>query len=179
MSTSDAPPYEQAGTLFYKAPEMLLDMPVYGTAVDAWSLGCVMAEIISGRPLFQGCYEDGQLCAIFDVLGVPDDKTWPGFSSTPFATNLLPELDVHQNNYLRELFPEATLSKEGFEVLNGLLTCNPDKRLAAKNALEHVWFAKVDELKLPRKDELASALPRKKMLMVRAACAKKRKLQCV
>ena len=74
-----------------------------------------MAEIIGGRPLFQGCYEDGQLCAIFDVLGVPDDKTCPGFSSTPFATNLLPELDVHQNNYLRELFPEATLSKEGFE----------------------------------------------------------------
>jgi len=179
MSTSDAPPYEQAGTLFYKAPEMLLDMPVYGTAVDAWSLGCVMAEIISGRPLFQGCYEDGQLCAIFDVLGVPDDKTWPGFSSTPFATNLLPELDVHQNNYLRELFPEATLSKEGFEVLNGLLTCNPDKRLTAKAALEHMWFAKVDELNLPRKDELASALPGKKMLMVRAACAKKRKLQCV
>ena len=46
MSTSDAPPYEQAGTLFYKAPEMLLDMPVYGAPVDAWSLGCVMAEII-------------------------------------------------------------------------------------------------------------------------------------
>ncbi|PAN45916.1 hypothetical protein PAHAL_9G150200 [Panicum hallii] len=180
MSMSDAPPYEQAGTLFYKAPEMLLDMPVYGAAVDAWSLGCVMAEIISGRPLFQGCYEDGQLCAIFDVLGVPDDKTWPVFSSTAFATTLLPELDVHQNNYLRELFPEATLSKEGFEVLNGLLTCNPDERLTADAALEHMWFAKVDPLELPRKDEVASALlGKKKLLMVPAACAKRRKLQCV
>ncbi|OEL36215.1 putative cyclin-dependent kinase F-2 [Dichanthelium oligosanthes] len=157
MSMSEAPPYEQAGTLFYKAPEMMLEMPVYDTSVDTWSLGCVMAEIINGKLLFQGSDEDGQLCGIFEVLGMPDDKTWPGFSSTPFATKVLPELVVHQNNNLRKLFPEATLSKEGFEVLAGLLTCNPGKRLTADAALKHMWFAKVDALELPRREPAAAA----------------------
>ena len=177
------PLYGPAGTLWSKVPELLLETSTTTRGSTPGPSGASRRSSSNGgerAPVPGLRFDDqGQRCAIFDVLGVPDDKTWPGFSSTPFATNLLPELDVHQNNYLRELFPEATLSKEGFEVLNGLLTCNPDKRLTAKAALEHMWFAKVDELNLPRKDELASALPGKKMLMVRAACAKKRKLQCV
>ncbi|CAL4943436.1 unnamed protein product [Urochloa decumbens] len=180
MSASDAPPYEQAGTLAYKAPEMMLEIPVYDARVDAWSLGCVMAEVIgNGTPPFQGGAEDedGQLRAIFDALGVPDGETWPEFSSTPFATKVLPELDdVNRKNRLREVFPEAVLSQQGFEVLDGLLTCNPGKRLTASAALKHAWFAKVDALELPRKDEVASALPGK---MARTAYAKRRKMQCV
>jgi serine/threonine protein kinase len=80
-STDERPPYEPAGTLWYMAPDMLLEKPDYDERVDVWSLGCVMAELINnGRPLLQGFYDQGQLCAIFDVLGVPDDSTWPGGS---------------------------------------------------------------------------------------------------
>ncbi|CAN6282081.1 unnamed protein product [Urochloa humidicola] len=185
MSASDAPPYEQAGTLSYKAPEMMLEIPVYDARVDTWSLGCVMAEIVgNGTPPFQGDEdgdEDGQLRAIFDVLGVPDDETWPEFSSTPFATKVLPQLEVvNLKNRLREVFPEAVLSQQGFDVLSGLLTCNPGNRLTAGAALKNAWFAKVDALELPRKDDVASALPGKKqLLMARTGCAKRRKLQCV
>ena len=164
MSTDEPPPYEAAGTLWYMAPEMLLEKPDYDERVDLWSLGCVMAELINnGRPLFQGFYDQGQLCAIFDVLGVPDDSTWPGFSSTTFATVWMPELDMHRDNYLRELFPETKLSKEGFEVLSGLLTCNPEKRLTAAAALRHPRFAKIDALELP-KEELAPQIPKRRRL---------------
>ena len=164
MSTDERPPYEPAGTLWYMAPEMLLEKPDYDERVDLWSLGCVMAELINnGRPLFQGFYDHGQLCAIFDVLGVPDDSTWPGFSSTTFATVWMPELDMQRDNYLRELFPETKLSKEGFEVLSGLLTCNPEKRLTAAAALRHPWFAKIDALELP-KEELAPQIPKRRRL---------------
>ncbi|KAF8758028.1 hypothetical protein HU200_010804 [Digitaria exilis] len=161
MSMSDAPPYEQAGTLEYKAPEMLLEIPDYGAA--------------------GGGGDDGQLVAIFDLLGMPVDETWPGFSSTPFATKVVPELKVNRRNRLREIFPKATLSEEGFEVLDGLLTCNPGKRLTAEDALKKPWFDKVDALELPRKDEVASALPswKKKLLVSPAAAGKRRKLQCV
>ena len=164
MSTDERPPYEPAGTLWYMAPEMLLEKPDYDERVDAWSLGCVMAELINnGRPLFQGFYDHGQLCAIFDVLGVPDDSTWPGFSSTTFATVWLPELDMHRDNYLREIFPETKLSKEGFEVLSSLLTCNPEKRLTAAAALEHPWFAKTGAMELP-KEELAPQISKRQRL---------------
>ncbi|PUZ37744.1 hypothetical protein GQ55_9G144700 [Panicum hallii var. hallii] len=163
MSTDERPPYEPAGTLWYMAPEMLLEKPDYDERVDIWSLGCVMAELIkNGRPLFQGFYDQGQLCAIFDVLGVPDDSTWPGFSSTTFATVMMPELDMQRDSHLREHFPETKLSKEGFEVLSGLLTCNPEKRLTAAAALKHPWFAKIGALKLPK--ELASPLSKKRRI---------------
>ncbi|CAN6276747.1 unnamed protein product [Urochloa humidicola] len=145
---------------------MLLEKPDYGTQVDVWSLGCVMAELINnGTPLFQGCCDQGQLCAIFDVLGTPDESTWPWFSDTTFATVVMPELaDVQRENHLRELFPETKLSKQGFEVLSGLLTCNPDKRLTAAAALRHPWFAKVDALELPNKVELLSPLPKRQRM---------------
>jgi serine/threonine protein kinase len=128
MSTSDPPPYEPAGTMWYKAPEMLLDIPDYDARVDTWSLGCVMARIITGSALFQGSYEDGQLCAIFDVLGEPDNDTWPEFWSTAFATVVLPQMCLQKESLLREQIPETMLSEHGFQVLQGLLTCNPKKR---------------------------------------------------
>jgi cell division cycle 2-like len=126
MSTSDPPPYEPAGTMWYKAPEMLLNIPHYDARVNTWSLGCVMARIINGSALFQGSYEDGQLCGIFNVLGEPDNDTWPEFWSTPFATVVLPQMCLQKESLLREQIPETMLSEHGFQVLQGLLTCNPD-----------------------------------------------------
>ncbi|KAJ1294571.1 hypothetical protein BS78_01G155100 [Paspalum vaginatum] len=169
VSTSEPTPSEPVGTLWYQAPEMLLEEEDYDSQIDTWALGCIMAELINtGRPLFQGCYDVGQLCAIFDVLGVPDDSTWPGFSSTTFATVVMPELDMQRSSNLRELFPDTKLSEEGFQVLSGLLTCNPEKRLTAAAALKHPWFAKVDDaLKLPKKEEVTSSsspLPKKRRM---------------
>ncbi|RLN41347.1 hypothetical protein C2845_PM01G20190 [Panicum miliaceum] len=162
MSTDERPPYQPAGTLWYMAPEMLLEKPDYDTQVDIWSLGCVMAEMISnGRPLFQGSHDQGQLNAIFQVLGAPDDSTWPWFSSTVVTP---PQLDVRRENHLRELFPETKLSKEGFEVLSGLLTCNPDRRLTAAAALEHPWFAEIGALQLPNKAEVLSPFPKRRRI---------------
>ncbi|KAL6893546.1 hypothetical protein ACP4OV_007644 [Aristida adscensionis] len=177
MSMAEAAPYEPVGTLCHEAPEMLLEMPEYDALVDTWSLGCVMAELINGRALFglQGC-EDAQLVAIFELLGVPDDTTWPGFSSTEFAAESRPELELEKDSHLRERFPEEKLSEQGFEVLNGLLTCNPGKRLTAAAALKLPWFAEVDALELP-KEEVASAVPKEKEpLAVAQDSAKRRKL---
>jgi serine/threonine protein kinase len=181
MSTSDPPPYEPAGTMWYKAPEMLLDIPHYDARVDTWSLGCVMATIIKGSALFQGCYEDGQLCAIFDVLGVPDEETWPGFSSTAFATVVLPEMSVQEESWLRELIPETMLSEQGFQVLNGLLTCNPENRLTAAIALKLPWFDGIDATELPIKKEAAPTLPlpKKTKKPLKVPALKRQKLQFV
>ncbi|XP_039783190.1 putative cyclin-dependent kinase F-2 [Panicum virgatum] len=161
---AEPPPYKAAGTMWYMAPEMLLGKPDYDALVDVWSLGCVMAELIGGDALFQGIDYEDQLCEIFGVLGVPDDATWPWFSATAFAAGM-PELEKQRRrckgSVLRCVFPESKLSEEGFDLLSGLLTCNPDKRLTAAAALRHPWFSKIQSQEVPKKEEAVSPLPKR------------------
>ena len=52
-------------TLWYRAPEILLGQKQYSTPVDIWSIGCIFAEMVNGRPLFPGSSESDQLLKIF------------------------------------------------------------------------------------------------------------------
>jgi len=65
-------------TLWYRAPELLLGTTEYSTPVDMWSVGCIFAEIISKRPLFDGDSEQDQIKKIFRILGTPNEDIWPG-----------------------------------------------------------------------------------------------------
>ncbi|KAF0903866.1 hypothetical protein E2562_029955 [Oryza meyeriana var. granulata] len=140
MCTAWKPPYQQAGTPGYKAPEMLLGKPDYDELVDVWSLGCVMGELLAGVPLFRGQTGTDQLFRIYHLLGVPCRHTWPSYPSLPLAGGV-PLPRCWNRNRLRQRFPEERLSRDGFEVLNGLLTCNPGARLSAAAALQLPWFA--------------------------------------
>ncbi|XP_071690921.1 cyclin-dependent kinase G-2-like isoform X2 [Rutidosis leptorrhynchoides] len=70
-------------TLWYRAPELLLGTKLYSTAIDMWSLGCIMAELLSKQPLFNGKTEFDQLDKIFKTLGTPNEAIWPGYSKLP------------------------------------------------------------------------------------------------
>lgn len=50
----------------------------YSTAIDMWSLGCIMAELLSRKVLFNGQSEIEQVNKIFTLLGTPTDESWPG-----------------------------------------------------------------------------------------------------
>ncbi|CAN6310097.1 unnamed protein product [Urochloa humidicola] len=141
---NEPPPYGLAGTRWYMAPEVLLGMPDYDALVDIWSLGCVMAELVGGSAPFQGVDEEDQLHAIFGVLGMPDATSWPWFEFTQFAAKLSEMDKRHKTSVLRCKYTETKLSEEGFDLLSGLLTCNPDKRLTAAAALKHPWFSDMD-----------------------------------
>jgi cell division cycle 2-like protein len=156
-------PYEDAGTVPYMAPEMLLGKTDYDARVDTWSLGCVMAEMLSGKRLFNSVAASrgdqiDQLRTIFGVFGLPDDRTWPEFASLPHARKVLRSFQAKENNTLGELFHPGMLSEDGFTVLKGLLECNPDKRLTAAAALQLPWL-------LPDISTLAT--PEKKKNVVR------------
>jgi serine/threonine protein kinase len=59
------------GTLWYRAPEILLGTRQYSVTAEMWSIGCIMAEIAEGRPLFRKSTEIGQIFEIFNILGTP------------------------------------------------------------------------------------------------------------
>ncbi|GMI50664.1 hypothetical protein ScalyP_jg7755 [Parmales sp. scaly parma] len=59
-------------TMWYRCPEILMGESMYSTSVDMWSVGCIVAEMLLGRPLFRGKTEIGQLFKIFQTLGTPE-----------------------------------------------------------------------------------------------------------
>ena len=75
-------------TLRYRAPELLLGATEYSTPVDLWSVGCIFAEIVSKRALFDGDSEQDQIRKIFRIMGTPNDEVWPGVSTLPNFTNV-------------------------------------------------------------------------------------------
>ncbi|CAM0951909.1 unnamed protein product [Alopecurus aequalis] len=141
VSMAEPPPYSRCGTYSYMAPEVLLGKTDYDAMVDMWSLGCVMGELLTGKPLFNADDDAGTLLAIFRVLGFPLYTLWPAHDSLPLAGKLVTRPGVIPGrNRLRQSFPDDVLSEEGFEVLRGLLSCNIDKRLSATAALRRPWF---------------------------------------
>ncbi|MBA0674169.1 hypothetical protein Goari_015779 [Gossypium aridum] len=140
-------------TQWYRAPELLLGAKTYSTAVDMWSVGCIMAEMLAKQPLFKGTSEIDQLRKIFDTLGTPNEKIWAGFSELPGSKA---NYSKQRYNLLRKKFPvasftgSAVLSDAGFDLLNRLLTYDPEKRITADDALKHDWFR---ELPLPKSKE--------------------------
>ncbi|PVF99135.1 hypothetical protein CPB86DRAFT_784142 [Serendipita vermifera] len=63
--------YTYIQSRFYRSPEVILGMS-YNMAIDMWSLGCILAELYTGFPIFPGENEQEQLACIMEVLGVPD-----------------------------------------------------------------------------------------------------------
>uniref|UniRef100_A0A0E0MLW7 [RNA-polymerase]-subunit kinase n=1 Tax=Oryza punctata TaxID=4537 RepID=A0A0E0MLW7_ORYPU len=152
QSTAEPPPYSNPiGTRWYCAPEILLGSTDYDERVDAWSLGCIMAELLARKPLFRGSSDREQLGEIVDVLGVNDIKRWRGYKGQRLLGGCGPD------SFLRGFFPcpakarmlrRPPLSEAGFEVLSGLLTCNPEKRMTVAQALRHRWFKEADSASL-------------------------------
>jgi len=62
---------------------LLLGATEYSTPIDLWSVGCIFAELVSKRVLFDGDSEKDQILKIFKILATPNDEIWPGVSNLP------------------------------------------------------------------------------------------------
>lgn len=62
--------YTYIQSRFYRSPEVLLGLP-YSSAIDMWSLGCIVVELFLGLPLFPGSSEYNQVSRIVEMLGMP------------------------------------------------------------------------------------------------------------
>lgn len=68
-------------TLWYRAPDILLGNEQYNAKIDIWSIGCIFAELVTGKPLFKGKNEEQQLKLIYKILGSPNQDEWPELTS--------------------------------------------------------------------------------------------------
>ncbi len=134
-------------TLWYRAPELLLGAGVYTPAIDIWSIGCILAELLLREPLFMGKNEQDQVEKIFRLMGLPPENiaaSWPKFRL------MVPNPAVYGKrggqSKIRDRFPKAGLpgdmylSDLGVDLLKKLLSLNPDERITARQALDHEWF---------------------------------------
>jgi p38 MAP kinase len=70
-------------TRWYRAPEIMLNWMHYNQTVDIWSVGCIMAELISGKTLFPGSDHINQLNLIMELMGKPKESLLQRITSEP------------------------------------------------------------------------------------------------
>ncbi|KAF9434201.1 negative regulator of the PHO system [Entomortierella beljakovae] len=122
-------------TLWYRAPDVLLGSKTYSTSIDIWSAGCIMAEMYLGRPLFAGSNNQDELMKIFKVMGTPTEETWPGVSK---LSEYKKDFPYYPPKPLSSVVP--MIDAFGMDLLMQMLIYQPQRRITAKDALNHVYF---------------------------------------
>ncbi|KAJ9547582.1 hypothetical protein OSB04_020125 [Centaurea solstitialis] len=126
---------------YYRAPELIFGATEYTTAIDIWSGGCVLAELLLGQPLFPGESGVDQLVEIIKVLGTPTREEIkcmnPNYTEYKF-----PQIKAHpwHKIFHKRMPPEAV------DLVSRLLQYSPNLRSTALEALIHPFF---DELRDP------------------------------
>jgi protein kinase len=139
---------EYVSTRWYRAPEVLLRSPRYGTPIDLFAVGCIIAELYCRLPLFSGDSETDQLYQMIQVLGIPDEETWPegvrlsekaGYSFAAFADELAVETKSIPPTPLEDKV--RTASPRAIRLMKDLLDWNPEERPSANQALQNEYFS--------------------------------------
>jgi len=129
---------DYVATRWYRAPEILLGSTDYTKGVDMWSVGCILGELLGGKPMFPGTAAMNQLDRIMEISGRPSKADIEAISS-PFAATMLDSLPESETRALSSVYP--TCDEDGLDLLARLLQFNPSKRITAEEALAHPWIA--------------------------------------
>ncbi|CAG7890884.1 unnamed protein product [Brassica rapa] len=126
---------------YYRAPELIFGATEYTTAIDVWSAGCVLAELLLGQPLFPGESRVDQLVEIIKVLGTPTREEIkcmnPNYTDFKF-----PQIKAHP---WHKVFHKG-MPPEAVDLVSRLLQYSPNLRFTAIDVLVHPFF---DELRDP------------------------------
>lgn len=162
--------YTYIQSRFYRAPEVILGAK-YGMPIDMWSLGCIIAELLTGYPIFPGEDEGDQLACIIELLGMPPTKlldvskrarnfiSSKGYPRYCTISTLPDGSSVLQGGRSRRGKPRGTPgSKDWSTALKGCddplfidflkkcLDWDPNTRMTPIQALRHPWLRR----KLPK-----------------------------
>ncbi|XP_015173006.1 PREDICTED: putative serine/threonine-protein kinase C05D10.2 isoform X2 [Polistes dominula] len=135
---SDPTLTDYVATRWYRAPEILIASKRYTKGIDMWSLGCILGEMLLGKPLFPGSSTINQVERIMATLPAPTEEDLISVSAG-YGTNLLEKSPSGPKRSLKDLLPET--SKEALDLICNLIMFNPVHRLTAVEALEHPYVA--------------------------------------
>ncbi|XP_063955786.1 cyclin-dependent kinase 7-like [Lytechinus pictus] len=124
----------QVVTRWYRCPELLFGARIYGTGVDMWAMGCILAELLLRVPFLPGESDLDQLSRIFQTIGTPSEEEWPNMSA--LADYI--EFKKFPGTPLRDIFTAAT--DDLLNLLKGLLLMDPCRRCKATEALKMPYF---------------------------------------
>lgn len=130
---------DYVATRWYRAPEILLGSTNYSKGVDIWSVGCILGEMLLGKPLFPGTGTMNQLERIIEVTGRPTKADVAAINS-PFATTMLEKFNSLKPRALSDIF--ARTSAEALDMMRCCLCFNPGKRITAEKGLAHPYVTK-------------------------------------
>lgn len=138
MTDDDDPPAgtQYVATRWYRAPEILLGSTKYAKAVDIWSIGCIVGELITNRAIFPGNSTLNQIEKVLELTGKPTPEDIDSLESQ-LAWNILSSINVQKKKSFHQMFPGA--SEDAIDLLKKLLCFNPKNRLTVEQALEHPY----------------------------------------
>ncbi|KAG0484844.1 hypothetical protein HPP92_008923 [Vanilla planifolia] len=134
---------EYVVTRWYRAPELLLNCSEYTAAIDIWSVGCILGEIITRGPLFPGRDYVHQLRLITELIGSPDDSSL-GFLRSDNARRYVKQLPQYPKQRFSARFPN--MSPGAVDLLEKILVFDPSKRITVDQALCHPYLASLHEI---------------------------------
>jgi len=126
--------YKLQENKYYQAPEMIVS-DEYSIAVDMWSVGCILAELITGRVLFKGENYIQQIRFIVDILGKPKDTSFVTKTEAKKYLDTLPEAPKRPLLSIMRYDDEDAL-----DLLSKLLEIDPSKRITAAEAIVHPYL---------------------------------------
>jgi len=124
-------------TRWYRAPEVILSWKKYTAAIDVWSVGCILAELIIRKPLLPAASEEEQLNMITKLLGNPSAKLVNQIENEKNKEFVL-QLPKREGKNFNELFKGA--NAQAIDLLKKMLTYDPEDRLTVADALAHPYL---------------------------------------
>uniref|UniRef100_A0A803KZD7 Protein kinase domain-containing protein n=1 Tax=Chenopodium quinoa TaxID=63459 RepID=A0A803KZD7_CHEQI len=134
---------EYVVTRWYRAPELLLNCSEYTAAIDIWSVGCILGEIMTREPLFPGRDYVHQLKLVTELIGSPDDSSIE-FLHSDNAKRYVRQLPQYPRQQFSVKFPNA--SPLAIDLLEKMLVFDPSKRITVHEALCHPYLAPLHDI---------------------------------
>jgi len=139
--------YTYIQSRFYRSPEVILGMS-YGLPIDMWSLGCILAELLTGYPIFPGENEQEQLACIMEIFGPPEKHLIEKSSRKKLFFDSLGKPRVTVSSKGRRRRPSSktlqqALKCEDEAFLDFIARClrwDPDRRMKPDEAMQHEFI---------------------------------------